>query len=81
MSNSTKSEHGPDITFLRMAGLLLAILALSAGTVSLIGISVAQKGAEIEIAEARALEQGAAAMFRSVDENIAERHQLDFVPD
>jgi hypothetical protein len=76
MLHSPNAGLAPDVKFLRTAGIILAVLALSAGTVSLIGISIAQNGPVIEIAEAQTLEQGAEAIFRAVDENVAERHEL-----
>jgi hypothetical protein len=49
---------------------------LGAGAVSVIGVSTAQQEPEVVIAEAGALEAGAAAAFDAVDENIARRHEF-----
>ena len=68
--------HMPDGRFLRAAGLTLAVLALGAGAVSVIGVTTVRNEPQIEMAEANALEQGAAAMFRAVDESVARRHEL-----
>jgi hypothetical protein len=65
-----------NVRFVRAAGLTLAVLALGAGAVSVIGITMAGNEPQIEMAEANALEQGAAAMFRAVDESVARQHEL-----
>ncbi|HEY7766291.1 MAG TPA: hypothetical protein VIB38_14980 [Aestuariivirgaceae bacterium] len=66
----------PDVKFLRAAGFALVALALVAGAVSLIGGSLAHQEPEVVVAEAVALEKGAAAMFKAIDDNIARRHEL-----
>jgi hypothetical protein len=64
-----------DVKFFRVAGIMLVVLALGAGMVSMFGITTDNEP-RINIAEAGALEQGAATMFRAVDENITRRHEL-----
>ena len=76
MWQSPNAGHAPDVKFLRAAGITLAVLALGAGAVSVIGVSTAQQESEVVIAEAGALEAGAAAAFDAVDENIARRHEF-----
>jgi hypothetical protein len=76
MSYSSNAGLTPDVKFLRAAGIVLAVLALSAGTVSIIGATAANDESQLRIAEAASLEQGAEALFEAVDENVAERHRL-----
>jgi hypothetical protein len=76
MWQSPNSGRVPDVKFLRAAGMALVVLALAAGAVSLLGVSLASQEPEVVIAEAAALEQGAAAMFKAVDDNVARRHEL-----
>lgn len=76
MWHSPSAGHTPDVKFLRTAGIVLAVLALGAGTVSLIGVTTAGDDTQIEMARANTLEQGAAAMFQAVDTNIARRQEL-----
>lgn len=75
MWQSTGSGLAPDVKFLRNAGVALAVLAFCAGTVSLIGVSASPNEPRLTIAPARTLQAGATAMFRTVDENIARRHE------
>jgi hypothetical protein len=74
MWQSPTTGRGPDLKFLRAAGIVLVALTIAAGAVSLIGVSVAKQ--EVVVAEAKTLEQGAAAMFEAVDDNIARRHEI-----
>ena len=75
MWHPPNAGHTPDVKFLRTAGIVLAVLALGAGTVSLIGVTTAGND-QIEIARANMLEQGATAIFQAVDTDIARRHEL-----
>jgi hypothetical protein len=76
MWKSPNAGHLPDVKFLHAAGIVLVALACAAGAISLIGVTSARDGPRVEIAEARALEQGATAMFQWVDESIARRHEF-----
>lgn len=76
MLDSSNAGLTPDVKFLRAAGIVLAVLALSAGTVSIIGVTAANDESQL-VAEAASLEQGAETLFEVVDENVAERHGLD----
>ena len=74
MLQSSNAGRGPDIRFLRAAGIILVVLAITSGAVSLIGVSMAEQ--QVAVAEANALEQGATAMFKAVDDNVARRHEF-----
>jgi hypothetical protein len=76
MWQSQNAGRGPDIRFLRTAGIVLIALTIASGVVSLIGISLANSEQEVVVAEAKTLEQGAEAMFKAVDDNIARRHEF-----
>jgi hypothetical protein len=76
MWHSPNAGHTPDVKFLRAAGIILVVLALGAGTVSLIGVTTAGNGPPVEITRANMLEQGATAIFQAVDSDIARRHEL-----
>lgn len=75
MWHPPNAGHTPDVKFLRVAGIVLVVLALGAGTVSLIGVTSAGND-QVEIARANMLEQGATAIFQAVDTDIARRHEL-----
>jgi hypothetical protein len=76
MWQSPRAGRVPDVKFLRAAGIALVVLALTAGAVSLIGVSLAYQEPGVVVAEAAALEEGATAMFKAVDDNVARRHEL-----
>jgi hypothetical protein len=76
MWQSPKAGRGPDLNFLRAAGIILVALTIASGAVSIIGISIANSEPEVVVAEAKTLEQGAEAMFKAVDDNIARRHEF-----
>jgi hypothetical protein len=78
MWESPNAGRGPDLKFLRAAGIILVALTIASGAVSLIGISLARQEPQVVVAEAKTLEQGAAALFRAVDDNIARRHEFSF---
>jgi hypothetical protein len=78
MWQSPNSGRAPDLKFLRAAGIVLIALALASGAVSLIGISLARQEPQVVVAEAKTLEQGAAELFRAVDENVSRRHEFSF---
>jgi hypothetical protein len=70
--NSTKT---PDISFLKLAGIALVVLALAAGSISLIGLTLAKPEPQRVAQQAVQLEQGAEALFRQVDAANAARHE------
>lgn len=76
MWQSPNAGRGPDLYFLRAAGIILVALTIASGAVSLIGITLASSEQEVLVAEAKTLEQGAEAMLKAVDDNIARRHEF-----
>ena len=76
MWQSPYTGRGPDMRFLRTAGIVLVALTIASGAVSIIGISMANSEQEVVVAEAKTLEQGTEAMFKAVDDNIARRHEF-----
>lgn len=76
MWQSPNAGRGPDLNFLRVAGIILVALTIASGAVSLIGITLASSEQEVVVAEAKTLEQGAEAMLKAVDDNIARRHEF-----
>jgi hypothetical protein len=76
MWQSPNAGRGPDLNFLRAAGIILVALTIASGAVSVIGISLAKHEQEVVVAEAKTLEQGTEAMFKAVDDNIARRHEF-----
>jgi hypothetical protein len=64
----------PDVSFLRLAGIALVVLALAAGCISLIGLTFAKPEPQLLAQQAAQLERGAEALFRQVDAANAARH-------
>jgi hypothetical protein len=70
-----KSTETPDISFLKLAGIALVVLALAAGSISLIGLTLAKPEPQRVAQQAVQLEQGVEALFRQVDAANAARHE------
>ena len=64
----------PDVSFLRLAGIALVVLALAAGCISLIGLILETREPQLLAQQAVQLERGAEALFRQVDAANAARH-------
>jgi len=69
-----QSTETPDVSFFKLAGIALAVLALAAGCISLIGLTLAKPEPQVLAQQAVHLEQGAEALFRQVDAANAARH-------
>jgi outer membrane murein-binding lipoprotein Lpp len=69
-----QATETPDVSFLRLAGIVLVVLALAAGCISLIGLTVAKPEPQLLAQQAAQLEEGAEALFRQVDAANAARH-------
>jgi hypothetical protein len=70
-----QSTETPDISFFKLAGIALVVLALAAGCISLIGLTLAKPEPQLLAQQAVHLEQGAEAVFRQVDAANAARHE------
>ena len=64
----------PDVFFLKLAGIALLVLALAAGSISLIGLTLAKPEPQVLAQQAVQLQEGAEALFRQVDAANAARH-------
>jgi hypothetical protein len=69
-----QATETPDVSFLRLAGITLVVLALAAGCISLIGLTFAKPEPQLLAQQAVQLEGGAEALFRQVDAANAARH-------
>jgi outer membrane murein-binding lipoprotein Lpp len=69
-----QSTETPEVSFFRLAGIALVVLALAAGCISLIGLTLAKPEPQLLAQQAAQLEQGAEALFRQVDAANAARH-------
>ena len=74
-----QSTDIPDVSFLKLAGIALIVLALAAGSISLIGLTLAEPEPQLIAQQAVQLEQGAEALFGQVDAANAVRHE--FIPE
>jgi len=72
-----QSTETPGVSFLKLAGiaLLVLVLALAAGSISLIGLTLAKPEPQLLAQQAVHLEQGTEALFRQVDAASAARHE------
>jgi hypothetical protein len=70
-----QSTETPDVSFLKLAGIALLVLALAAGSISLIGLTLAKPEPQLLAQQAVHLEQGTEALFRQVDAASAARHE------
>jgi hypothetical protein len=70
-----QSTDTPDVSFLKLAVLALVVLALAAGSISLIGLTLAEPEPQLIAQQAVQLEQGAEALFRQMDAANAARHE------
>jgi hypothetical protein len=69
-----QATETPDVSFLRLAGIAIVVLALAAGGISLIGLTFAKPDPQLLAQQAAQLERGAEALFRQVDAANAARH-------
>lgn len=70
-----QSTDTPDISFLKLAGIALVVLTLAAGSISLIGLTLAEPEPQLLAQQAVQLEQGTEALFRQLDAANAARHE------
>jgi hypothetical protein len=73
------NERTPDPSFLKLAGVTLVVMTLAAGSISLVGLTLAKPEPQLLAQHAAKLETGAEALFRRVDAANAARH--DFYPE
>ena len=73
MWHSSEAGQTPDVSFLKLAGIALIVLTLAAGSISLIGLTLAEPE-QVVAQRAVQLEQEAEALFRQVDAANAARH-------
>ena len=67
-----QSTETPDVSFFKLAGIALVVLALAAGC---IGLTLAKPEPQLLAQQAVHLEQGAEALFHQVDAANAARHE------
>ena len=75
-----QSTETPDVYFFKLAGMALVVLALAAGCIGLIGLTLAKPEPQLLAQQAVHLEQGAETLFRQVDAGMwlaakAPRHE------
>jgi hypothetical protein len=78
-----QSTDIPDVSFFKLAGIALVVLALAAGSISLIGLTLAEPEPQLIAQQAVHLEQGAEVLFGKVDAANAARHEFisEFSPE
>lgn len=70
------STDTPDVSFLKLAGIALVVLTLAAGSISLIGLTLAVPEPQLLAQQAVQLEEGTEALFRQLDAANAARHEV-----